>query len=807
MPTTLKYALLSLKRSPRFSVPSVLMLASGIALSGICYAILEATVFRALPYSSPNRLVHIFKQMRREGTVQANLSRADFEILKSRAHSFEDVGYEFDMPGSLTEKSGHAIAIQEAKVSPRLLNLLGLRPRVGRLFESTDFNPNSAGTALVSYNFWVSGFAQDPAILGKHLIIDGHDSTVVGVLPETVRKPISIGDVWIADQSSAAAPDSAANSDKYVIARLRDPLSISAANREIAKLQPIRIPGLKNPTIAADNFRLVSLVDQVLGPAKHILELLMCACLTIQLLACINVGHLLVARRISRTRDVGIRLALGSGMARLHQEILFETLAIVLLALLCAVIILMPALPAASAVASAALHSTVHARLDPPVIAFCVLLGLGSCLFCSTIPILLLRHVSALSLINARWETAHLSLVASRLQDLFILAQIAAALVLTLGFGLLLKSIYHLSSVSLGFESNHLSYVLFDRGSASFPASELRLHEVLHTLSRISWVKSTALSSTPILAGVQMGLAISAEADDGGWIDLPPVALQSVSGSYFEALQIPVLSGRTFNDHDVKSMPCVAVVNRSFARVAWSTDNPVGRQIDPTAGFANNRQPCEIVGMVGDTRDIALARPPQPELFFSDLQHPAAGNAVVVVRTMGRHRVPSDTIRRLVSAVDPSRSMLFSADVGALVDTALSPATTRLQVFGGLAFAALLLALGGMYAAATFGLSLRTQEIGIRIAMGATLAQIISLVYRHYIRLAALGSLLGVALGASITRFFTRGVKVFEVDSYDPSVFFFVTVFCTGVVLASVILPVLRAIKVDPSQLLRAAGE
>lgn len=794
-------ALKSISRHPAFSIPAILMLAGGIAVSSVCYAVLGAAVLSAIPYEEATRLVQAMKSPKLASDSYWRLTRADFEILRHRARSFESLGYEVDVQGTIAGVPGGQTGVMIARVSPGLLTTLKMRPVLGRSFQPEDFQPGSPGVVLLSFGFWSGAFSANPGALGTQVMIDGRSYAVIGVAPRAVRRPVNVADIWIPDTSTETAPDAAALGDKLVVARLRQGVSLADAQRETEGLKPASIQGL--PSTDTDRFSLFSFADQVVGAAGPILTLLLCACLSIQLLACLNVGHLLLARRMSKARDLGIQLALGCGKGRLCLNVLAEAAGVAVAAVLVAIPMVMILLPAAATVTSIAIRSETHANISLSVLAFSAGLGFLSSLICAVVPALLLLRLEVASLIHERWRMSELSLSASRVQDILIVVQMATAVLVMAGFGLLAKSVHQLSEVSLGFNSERLSYTTFDAGTVGFPASAHSLEAARESLARLPSVKSAAIGSTPLLTGAAMRLGVAALTDEGGWAALPPVLMQSVSGSYFNTMGVPLLAGRSFNLRDVRGAPCVAIVNRSFARLVWATPNATGRRID-ISGTGSGRAPCEIVGVAGDTRDITIASPPEPAVFFSHLQRAGSGQSTILIRTSGGHAVPTESIRGIVAAVDPTRHWNFSTDVGSLVATAIKPASTRAYLLGGLAALALLLAAGGMYAAATFSLGQRAREFGIRMALGAGKRDLAALVYGHYARLAAAGALAGVAAGLSVGRFFGAGLSLFEVKSFDVAVFTIVPLAGIVAVLAAIAAPTRRAAAANPSRLLRS---
>lgn len=626
--------------------------------------------------------------------------------------------------------------------------------------------------------------------------MNGISYTVIGVTPPQVKRPVSSADVWIPDATPAEDPSASKIGDKLVVCRLRTGVSLKDAERELSKLKPA--PNRDSGHTGAERFFALSLADQIVGPAARILNLLLAACLLIQLLVCLNVGHLLLARRMNRVRDLGVQMALGCSAGRLCWNVVGEAMTLAA-AVGVALPLIMLCLPTAGVVASAAIRSETHPVLSIPVLVFSIGAGFASSGVCAVVPALVLIRLEVTSLLHERWRLSDLALSASRLQDILIVVQLATAVAIMSGFGLLAKGLYQLSSVSLGFNPEGLSYAMFSGGAATFPGSAHNLERVVDRLSQLSGVDSVAIGSTPILMGVGMKTRVDVRTNTGEWTPMPSVVMQTVSGGYFRTMGI-ALKGRTFNDRDVRRAPCVAVVNQSFARVAWATTDALGKWID--VGGPARRIPCEVVGIAADTRDVAITLPPEPTVYFSHLQRAGSAHATILIRAS---RAPSEEkVRAEVAAEDPNWRWDFSTDVGALVRTAIRPASVRARLNGSLAAVALLLAAGGMYAAVTFSLSERAKDLGVRVAPGAGTVQLMTFIYGHYSRLGAAGSLVGAAGAIWLGRFLIAGLSVVEVSRFDPLVFTAVPAFCFVMVLAAILPPVRHALRRNPASLLRA---
>lgn len=783
-------------RQPGFSGPAVLMLAAGIVLSTVCYAVLEAAVFNVIPYESPARLVQVMKKSPEMGDAYWKVTRADFEVIRNRISCFESLGYEAVAQGTAAV-GAESTPVTVARVSAGLFDALKVRPAIGRGFRPEDFRPGAPRVAVLSHAYWTRAFSREADAVGKSLTVDGNSYTVIGVAPPQVKRPVSNADVWIADETPAEDPSASTIGDKLVVGRLRQGCSLRDAERELAKLEPA--PGRDSSRTRAQRFFALSLADQIVGPAARILNLLLAACLLIQLLACLNVGHLLLARRMNRVRDLGVQMALGCGAGRLCWNVLVEAMTLAAAAVGIALPLILLSLPAAGAVTTAAIGSETHPVLSIPVLAFSIGAGFASSVVCAVVPAVMLVRMEITALIQERWRFSELTLSASRLQDVLVVIEVAAAVVIMAGFGLLAKALYQLSSVSLGFHPEGLSYAVFSGGPAAFPLSAHSLERAAGRIARLPGVDSVAIGSTPILTGAAMKAQFDALTNSGEWTPMPPVLMQAVSRSYFPTMGIAV-EGRSFDNRDVRGAPCAAVVNQSFAKLAWGSTDALGKRID--VGDPGRRVPCEVVGVAADTRDVSITLPPEPAVFFSHLQRRGSGLATILIRA--RQAPSEEQIRAEVAAADPSWRWGFSTNIGALVGTAIRPASTRARLNGSLAAVALLLAVGGVYAAVTFSLSRGAKDLGVRLALGAGPAQLIACIYSRYVRLVAAGVLAGAAAAVWLGGILSAGLSVVEVNRFDPLVFTAVPAFCFVMVLAAILPPARRALRIDPASLLRA---
>jgi putative ABC transport system permease protein len=784
-------------RQPAVSAPAIAMLSIGISITCVCFSLLEETVINAVPFPHASQLIYVKKQPGGSVGPGWNLSRNDFDHLKNNAGNWLNLAYEsvfLSVAGDQDVRQGK-VAI--ARVSPEFFEVLGVRPMAGRVFRPEEFASDAARAIIVTHRFWQTSMGGADHALGSRVSINQKPYTVIGIMPASLKPPATSVEGWIADDTPPLDWSAAAQGNKTVIGRLRVDMDIEVSAKELERI----------PQLAGDRgnmrFEVSSALEQWTGKTSWALNCLLIACLSIQFLACLNVGHLLMARRLNRIKELGVLIALGANLRSVLFGVLRESAVLSGIGIVVGICLAFLLLPAAAALCTSLTAIECAPRLSWLVLGVGCAVGIASSVLCAVLPSLVLIGHAPMRLLQGNWAGNRSTTTVLGFQQLMLVGQVAVAVLFASCFGLVVREVHRLSSVDTGFRPERLSYAVFDLGKSWSGASAQSVEHILERIRALPGVESVAMGSTPLLTGATMQFKVSARTESGEWLTLPPVAMQTVSSSYFTTLGTPVIHGRSFTSLDVRGAPRVAIANKAFSQLVWGKENAVGNQIDLAAGNGEVIA-CEIVEVVGDTRETSIGQAPVPMLYFSHLQRAGSGHLMILMRRAPGSHAKIKELEKLVTASASDLRWNFSTDVELQVDRALQPSRTRAMLLGLLSALVLILAAGGMYAAARFNVNSRAREFGVRAAMGARVSQLAWLVYAFYGRLALIGGLLGAWLGVIAEQELLRMSPDAAAQGGDSIVYLTAPVICLTVVLIAVAEPVWRAATADPTNLLKA---
>lgn len=787
----LRYAAGALRRTPAFSLTAVLTLVLGLGATVTVFTLVDALVWRPLPYAQPDRLVEAFSFSRQ---TLRDWSEAQQVLERVEAHQQRSMVLSGDF---------EAAQIGVEAVTPGLFDLLGRTPALGRSFAPSDAEEGSLPVVMLSDGFWRRRFGGDPEVVGRQITLDEKIYTVIGVMPRGFgfRGPNAQG--WI--PLPRAATEAALRQRVDMIARLRPGLGFPAAQEAVKTFNGQLDRTYPQPR--AWEVRLVLLDQTRVNPApRRMMLLTFGAVLFVLLIACANVANLLLVRATVRQREFAVRAALGAGGGRLIRQVLTESLLLVVLGAAGGLIVAQWAVQAIWRQAPQELtFLTVNeVNLDWRVGAFTVATVGLAMVVCGLVPALRAARFDAGRALNSATRTAVATRRQRGWQQGFVVVQTALAFVLLVSAGLLLRGFVRLSAVPPGFDIHNLAALTVQLPSARYPSAASRQEFFDQLRARVSGLPGVSGATLAIGVPPRLGLLnFGAEVEVEGRVPekMPPSEVlpsNSVGDDYFRLLRIPLLRGRLFDPQDVPGGPAAIVINDQMAQRFWPGADPIGQRVrlGPTQPWMT------VVGVVGDVKAMDLSdEDGKLEFYRSMRQAPYASYLTLVIRTQTDPARMSPSIRGQVAALDPRLPIASYASVEALMAQTLGIRRFCLGLMSGFAGVAILLATIGLYGVMSYTVTQRVPEIGVRIALGGGTWDIVGLVTGRGLRLTGAGLAIGIAVAAGLTRFLTT--MLFEITPLDPTTFLGVAAILGLVGGLACWLPARRAAKIDPIVALR----
>jgi putative ABC transport system permease protein len=806
MAQDLRYGWRTLRQAPGFTAVAAVTLALGIGANTAIFSMVEAVLLRPFSYSDPGRLVLLSGVPLQQPDALSGISYRDFLECRDHNRAFSEMAGNTFHNLTLTG-AGEPSVVTTADVTPELFRLLGAKPLAGRVLLPEDGKRGAAPVALVSENLWRSRFGGDPGIVGRSIDLDMRPFTVVGILPASFRYPDGAPrqDVWISVlQDPLFGPLTARPGVRLlgVIGRLKPGLSVANAQAEMtatgarfAKEFAAEDSGF---TIRVRPYR-----DAVVRNVRPALLILLSAVGLLLVLACANIANLLLSRATARGREIAVRLALGASRARIVRQLLTESALLGLAGGAAGV-----GLAAWAAWScerflppDVAQIGTVH--IGGPVLAFALALSLAAALAFGLAPALLATPANLQpNLKEGSERSGHRS--GGRVRNFLAMAEVALAVVLLVGGGLLIRSFALVTSVNPGFDPGNVV-----RAEVSLPQFEYArpqqwaafARDLLDRLHALPGLADSALAAPLPLdpqgqASFEFRIVGNPPLPSGRTITAD---YATVSPGYFRVMRIPLLRGRYFSEQDSPSSPNVAIVGETLARRYFPNQDPIGRQMQ--FGFPPNVNVArQIVGVVGDVRDVALGQEPGPTMYVPFAQAPLYGGEVVVRSSMGAASVAAG-IRQAVHSIDRNLPVTEVESFPDALGQSVSRERFRTFLLASFSAIALLLAAVGIFGVISYSASQRTHEIGIRMALGAHRRDVMRLILGEGAKLALLGLGAGVIFALLLTRWLAS--LLFGISARDPLTFGIAALVLLGVALAACYIPARRATRVDPMTSLR----
>jgi putative ABC transport system permease protein len=791
-----RYALRALRRTPAFTATALLLVAIGVGANTAAFSVTDFVLLRPLPFPEPDRLVKMWERV--AGFPRLELSPPNYLDWKRLTTSFSSMGAYWANASNMTVPGADPERVEGASITWDLLPTLGVAPAIGRAFTAAEDQENAAGTIILSDGLWRGLFGADPGILGRSVVLDDRSYTVIGVMPASFAFPTREVEFWRPIQLAADDTDRT-NTYLGVIGRLKPGVSAAAARAEVEGMAS-RLAAQFPDQDKTQSATLLPLRDDVPRQSRVLVLALSGAALCVLLIVCANLANLLLTRALGRRHEIAVRSAIGAGRHRIVRQLATESVLIAVAGGLAGIGVAYLAVPALAALAPVNLPSAGEPSVNLRVLAAAALLTVFTALAFGVAPALRLgRWVD----VNGLREGARGGARRDGLRGLLVAAELAASVVLLVGTGLLIQALWTVGRVNPGFTADH---VLTARTMLPWPKyapTEKRAAfytQVLDEVRALPGVRSAAyISGLPMV--VRGGVwAVTRQGQPQVLNGGRSANLRYITPGFFSTLEIPLAQGRDVSDADTGKSPFVAVVSESFARREWPGEDPIGKRF--TLAFFERT----VIGVARDVRMRGLEGETEPQVYIPYRQIPdgymptyAPKDLAIKLAVPAAQIVPS--IRAIIRRADPTEPVANVRLLSDIVARETAPREAQLRVLGAFAFVAAILAAIGIHGLLAFGVSQRIREFGVRMAVGAQPGQVARLVLWQGARLAFAGIVPGVVLAYAAGR--SLQALLAGVSPGDPGTFVLVVGLVLVMTIAGTLLPVRRALRVDPVRELR----
>jgi putative ABC transport system permease protein len=804
----IRYGVRMLLKSPGVSIVATIALALGIGANTAIFSVVNAVLLRPLPFASSEQLMTVWETDRQRGSNHSSVSYPNFADWQAQNHVFERMSSFHDADFMLTGR-GDPARIKGAVVNADIFPLLGASPVIGRTFLPEEDQPGDQGRVVVlSQKFFQSRFNSDAGVLNQMIVLDGKPYTIVGVMPQTFQFPISNepAELWttVAEDGGDRDPITAQRGAHYmaVIGRLKPGVTREQAQAEMDTIAG-RLEQQYPDSDAHRGARVIPALEDLIGDIRPALLIMLGAVACVLLIACANVANLLLARAMTRQREMAIRSALGASRWRVVRQLLTES---ILLSLTGGALGLLLAVWWSALLVSLdqkGLPRAVQVGLDARVLGFTFALSVLTGIVFGVVPAL---HASKSALAESLKDGRGSGEAArhNRVRGVLVVAELSIAVVLLIGAGLLIQSLWRLHRVDPGFNTQNV--LAFDLSLPDIRYSTDKQNEFYRDLTKrieaLPGVRAASSVAPLPLSGNQFGVSFATEGRPVPKGDQPTADFYTMGLDYFKTMGIPLLQGRDFNDHDVHKAPGVVIVNQAFAQKFFPGENPLGKRIQPGISTYDD-EPAgmrEIIGVVGNVKQRSLSTEAKPAFYIPQAQTPFDSMTVVVKSNGDPHSVIG-AVTNEVRSIDKDLPLFNVKTLDDYVADSVSTPRFNTTLLGIFAAVALVLTVVGLYGVMSYSVAQRTGEIGIRMALGAQTRDVLSLIVGQGVKLVLLGLAIGLIGAFALTR--VVATLLFGVGTKDPITFAAVTMLLSVVALLACYIPARRATKVDPLVALR----
>jgi predicted permease len=798
----IRYAFRQIGKYPGFAAVIILTLALGTGADTAIFSVVNTVLLRPLPFRDPGRLVWVTERFALDFSPGAAFG-PDYVAWRRENSTFRQIeAFQSSDPNTSLAGKSATVAVRATSVTPMFFSMLGVNPILGRSFATSEGSEGHDRVALLSEGLWRTQFGSDPNILGTIIHLNGSAYAVVGVLPGSVRYPE--GDVWmpLSTNSAMFKPNSRPMAIVNVIGRLREGATIAQAEsnlqvvgHRIDNQYPQQFLQSRDRTV-----QILSLNTFLVRNVRSLLLILLGVVGFVLLIACANVSNLLLSRATGRAREFAVRAALGAGRVRLIRQSLTVSLVLAslgsafgLLGGLWFVGFLKQLIPAG-------IPSAV--RLDPVMFGFAVGIAIFATLIFGLVPSLVASRTTVTEALKSGGARAGAGAGARLLRNFLVMFEITLSLILLIGAGLLMQTFVRLSDVRLGFDPHGILTADVSRpmtNGFNTPSQVPFFNQVLDRLQTLPGVVAAGAGTRPPLsscAGQSTSLSLR---EPSGERSLESVCSNAISPQYFRAIAIPLLSGRFFDTNDTRTSPPVVIINRALAHVAFGDKDPIGHNIGVPG--LNGTTWSKVVAVVGDVRNDTLERGASPEIFLPYTQGISPLSVTFVVRTSLDPLSLPNEVRKAVQAVDKNQAASSIQTLDEFIAASTVMERFRMMLLSFFALIAFVLAILGIFGVMSYSVGQRTQEMAVRVALGAPRSRVVGLVVGQGMSVAALGLAVGVLGALGLTRFLSS--FLYDVKPTDIATYLAALLLLTGASLIGCYIPARRASSIDPVQALR----
>lgn len=784
----LRFGVRQLVKAPGFAIVAILTLTLGIGATTAIFSVVNGVLLQPLPYPQPDQLVRVHETVPQYGRF--SVAPATFLDWRSQNDVFERIAAYGGTSGTFAWSDGPE-RIQGANVSWDLFELLRVAPALGSSFTPDQDQPGSNNVIVISHALWQRRFDADPAIAGRAVTVNGTAMTIAGVMPAGFYYPSRTAEFWRPIAINTANAPRGAHF-LGVIARLKDGVALDRADtamRAISERLALEYPN----NSANESAEVVALHEQVVGAIRPALTTLLIAVGVVVLIACANVANLLLVRASVREKEVAIRAALGAGRGRLIAQMLSESLILAVVGGGLGLLLAYLAIPAVQSLSAGSIPRVADVSIDSTVLLFAFAASVLTGIIFGLVPAI---QMSRTGTSHALRDGGRSSVGSSGrwLRGALLVGEVALSLVLLVGGALLLRSFANLTGVNPGFNAQGVLAFQVSLPQASYP-DDANVRQYFDTLlTRLSTVPSvesaSAVQTLPMRGSYVLSVTIQGQPEPRPGEE-PSANYRAITPDYFSTMEIPLRRGRGFTSHDTATTPPVAVIDEAFAQRHYPGEDPIGRRLD----IGNGTDGAEIVGIVGSVSYGGLDAVPAPTMYMPVTQD-GFNTMWVLTRTSGDPSALTTTVRNVVKELDATLPAYSVTPLTTVLDESVAQRRFSMMLLVLFGVVALLLAAVGLYGVVSYSVSLRTKEIGLRLAIGAQPRNVLTMIVGGGMKLAGVGVALGLAGSFGASQLVES--MLFDVDKADPTSYVVTTVLLLAIAAVACYIPARRAMRVDP---------